>query len=84
MDVRVDCTSLIVTSNCSLRDWYPPFPNTVLADSAVDGLGGAARQLTLTCRSYRPTAMAGGRCCSEGLRADQHPARRALQGGELS
>ena len=54
VDERVGRSSLIVTSNRGPQDWYPLFPNPVLAESILDRLAGAAHQLTLTCKSYRP------------------------------
>jgi DNA replication protein DnaC len=54
IDERVGRGSLIVTSNRSPQDWYPLFSNAVLAESALDRLAGAAHQLTLTGKSYRP------------------------------
>jgi DNA replication protein DnaC len=45
--------SLVVTSNRSPQDWYPLFPNPVLAESAMDRLVNAAYQVTLTGQSYR-------------------------------
>jgi DNA replication protein DnaC len=54
IDERVGRSSLIVTSNRSPQEWYPLFSNAVLAESALDRLAGAAHQLTLTGKSYRP------------------------------
>jgi len=54
IDERVGRGSLIVTSNRSPQEWYPLFSNAVLAESALDRLAGAAHQLTLTGKSYRP------------------------------
>jgi len=42
VDERVGRSSLIVTSNRSPQDWYPLFPNPVLAESILDRLAGAA------------------------------------------
>ncbi len=46
--------SMVVTSNRSPQDWYPLFPNPVLAESALDRLINCAHQVVLTGRSYRP------------------------------
>lgn len=46
--------SMILTSNRSPQDWYPLFPNPVLAEGALDRLLGRAHQLVLQGRSYRP------------------------------
>ena len=54
IDERLGRSSLIVTSNRSPQDWYPLFPNPVLAESILDRLAGTAHQLTLTGKSYRP------------------------------
>jgi DNA replication protein DnaC len=54
VDARVGRRSLVVTSNRAPADWYPLFPNPVLAESALDRLVNAAHHLTLTAKSYRP------------------------------
>lgn len=46
--------SMIVTSNRAPQDWYPLFPNPVIAESALDRLINCAHQVVLTGRSYRP------------------------------
>ena len=46
--------SLIVVSNRAPQDWYPLFPNPVLAESVLDRLINNAHHLVLTGRSYRP------------------------------
>ena len=46
--------SLIVVSNRAPQDWYPLFPNPVLAESVLDRLINSAHHLVLTGRSYRP------------------------------
>lgn len=53
VDGRVGRSSLVVTSNRSPQDWYPLFPNPVLAESAMDRLVNAAYLVTLTGKSYR-------------------------------
>jgi DNA replication protein DnaC len=45
--------SIIVTSNRPRQDWYPLFPNPVLAEGALDRLLGRAHHLVLQGRSYR-------------------------------
>jgi DNA replication protein DnaC len=59
IDERVGRSSLIVTSNRSPQEWYPLFPNAVLAESALDRLAGVSHQLTLTGKSYRPRLRPG-------------------------
>jgi DNA replication protein DnaC len=46
--------SMIVTSNRSPKDWYPLFPNPVLAESALDRLVNSAHHVILRGRTYRP------------------------------
>lgn len=53
VDGRVGRGSMVVTSNRGPQDWYPLFPNPVLAESAMDRLVNAAYLVTLTGKSYR-------------------------------
>ncbi len=46
--------AIIVVSNRAPQDWYPLFPNPVLAESVLDRLINNAHHLVLTGRSYRP------------------------------
>ena len=46
--------SLVLTSNRSAADWYPLFPNAVVAESVLDRLINTAHHLHLDGRSYRP------------------------------
>ncbi|MFJ3861608.1 ATP-binding protein [Streptomyces sp. NPDC090085] len=46
--------SLIVTSNRALSDWYPLFPNPVVAESLPDRLINASHQVIMDGPSYRP------------------------------
>jgi DNA replication protein DnaC len=46
--------SLVITSNRAPVDWYPLFPNAVVAESVLDRLINTAHQLHLDGRSYRP------------------------------
>jgi DNA replication protein DnaC len=46
--------SMILTSNRAPQDWYPLFPNPVLAEGALDRLLGRSHHLVLQGRSYRP------------------------------
>ncbi len=50
---RARAGSMILTSNRSPQDWYPLFPNPVLAEGALDRLLGRAHHLVLQGRSYR-------------------------------
>jgi len=56
--------SMIVTSNRAPADWYPLFPNPVVAESILDRLVNAAFHVPMPVRSYRPnqrpTSGAGG------------------------
>ena len=51
---RVRSGSTIATANRAPTDWYPLFPNPVLAEGILDRLLNAAHQLVLSGRSYRP------------------------------
>jgi DNA replication protein DnaC len=51
---RARAGSMILTSNRSPQEWYPLFPNPVLAEGALDRLLGRAHHLVLQGRSYRP------------------------------
>ena len=45
--------SLVLASNRSPKDWYPLFPNPVLAEGILDRLINKAHLVVLTGRSYR-------------------------------
>jgi DNA replication protein DnaC len=53
IDQRYRSSSMIVTANRSPKDWYPLFPNPVIAESALDRLISCSHVVTLTGRSYR-------------------------------
>ena len=53
IDRRHHTSSLIVTANRVPQDWYPLFPNPVIAESALDRLVSCAHVITLTGKSYR-------------------------------
>jgi DNA replication protein DnaC len=53
IDRRHHTSSLIVTANRAPKDWYPLFPNPVIAESALDRLVSCAHVITLTGKSYR-------------------------------
>jgi len=44
---------MIVTANCSPKDWYPLFPNPVIAESALDRVVSCSHIITLTGKGYR-------------------------------
>ncbi|MBC7679928.1 MAG: ATP-binding protein [Pseudorhodobacter sp.] len=46
--------SLIITSNRTPADWYPLFPNPVVAESILDRLVNTAFHIPMPGRSYRP------------------------------
>jgi DNA replication protein DnaC len=48
-----------LTSNRSPVDWYPLFPNAVVAESVLDRLINTAHHLHLDGRSYRPNKRPG-------------------------
>src|SRR4030043_413430 len=53
IDRRYLNSSLVVTANRAPKDWYPLFPNPVIAESTLDRLIGCAHIITLTGKSYR-------------------------------
>lgn len=53
IDRRHHSSSLMVTANRIPKDWYPLFPNPVIAESALDRLVSCAHVITLTGKSYR-------------------------------
>jgi DNA replication protein DnaC len=53
IDRRHNSSSMIVTANRAPKDWYPLFPNPVIAESALDRLVSCAHMITLTGKSYR-------------------------------
>jgi DNA replication protein DnaC len=53
IDRRHHISSMIVTANRAPKDWYPLFPNPVIAESALDRLVSCAHVITLTGKSYR-------------------------------
>jgi DNA replication protein DnaC len=53
IDRRYRNGSLIVTANRAPKDWYPLFPNPVIAESTLDRLVSGAHMITLTGKSYR-------------------------------
>ncbi|MGW6157375.1 ATP-binding protein [Streptomyces sp. NPDC055144] len=46
--------SLIITSNRSPSDWYPLFPNPVVAESLLDRVISTSHQVIMNGPSYRP------------------------------
>jgi DNA replication protein DnaC len=59
IDERSRAGSLVVASNRSPQDWYPLFPNPVLAEGILDRLVNQAHHVILTGRSYRPRLRPG-------------------------
>jgi DNA replication protein DnaC len=51
--------SLTLTSNRSPVDWYPLFPNPVVAESLLDRLINNSHQLLMDGASYRPNKRPG-------------------------
>ncbi|MDT5230769.1 MAG: hypothetical protein QOI39_1269, partial [Mycobacterium sp.] len=45
---------LILTSNRAPKDWYPLFPNPVVAESLLDRLINTSHQILMDGPSYRP------------------------------
>ncbi|MET8765615.1 ATP-binding protein [Streptomyces sp. NPDC004658] len=49
--------SLIITSNRAPSDWYPLFPNPVVAESLLDRLINTSHQVIMNGPSYRWMAL---------------------------
>ena len=50
---------MIITSNRSPADWYPLFPNPVVAESLLDRLINTSHQIVMDGPSYRPNKRPG-------------------------
>jgi hypothetical protein len=50
-----------VTSNRSPVDWYPLFPNPVVAESLLDRLINSSHQVFMNGPSYRPNKRPGAK-----------------------
>ena len=53
IDQRYRGNSMIVTANRSPEDWYPLFPNPVIAESALDRLISCSHVIPLPGKSYQ-------------------------------
>lgn len=62
--------SLIFTSNRAPADWYPLFPNPVVAESLLDRVINSSHQVFMNGPSYRP-AKRPGRVVPTGNTSDQ-------------
>jgi DNA replication protein DnaC len=51
--------SLIITANRAANDWYPLFPNPVVAESILDRVINTAHHIHMPGRSYRPNNRPG-------------------------
>ncbi|HET6920718.1 MAG TPA: IS21-like element helper ATPase IstB [Jiangellaceae bacterium] len=49
-----DRRSIVITANRAAADWYPLFPNPVVAESILDRLVNGAHHIAMEGRSYRP------------------------------
>jgi DNA replication protein DnaC len=58
--------SLILTSNRAPQDWYPLFPNPVVAESLLDRLINNSHQIFMNGPSYRPRKRPGQRVTTTG------------------
>ena len=50
---------VIITSNRAPADWYPLFPNPVVAESLLDRLINTSHQIIVDGPSYRPNKRPG-------------------------
>ena len=63
--------SLILTSNRAPVDWYPLFPNPVVAESLLDRLINNSHQIFMNGPSYRPNKRPGQRVTTTPSQAAQ-------------
>ena len=63
--------SLVLTSNRAPQDWYPLFPNPVVAESLLDRLINNSHQLFMNGPSYRPNKRPGQRGTTTTKEASQ-------------
>jgi DNA replication protein DnaC len=63
--------SLILTSNRAPQDWYPLFPNPVVAESLLDRVINNSHQVFMNGPSYRPRKRPGGRVSTTDREAIQ-------------
>ena len=68
--------SLVMASNRLPKDWYPLFPNPVLAEGILDRLVNRAHHVILTGKSYRPLLR------PDRENADKKEQGQAAEGGE--
>jgi len=68
--------SMIIASNRAPQDWYPLFPNPVLAEGVLDRLINRSHHLLLEGRSYRPLLRPdrADALHPQALAKDKHPA----------
>ena len=58
-DRAIAAKPLILTSNRAPKDWYPLFPNPVVAESLLDRLINTSHQVLMDGPSYRPRKRPG-------------------------
>ncbi len=58
-DRAITAKPLILTSNRAPKDWYPLFPNPVVAESLLDRLINTSHQILMDGPSYRPRKRPG-------------------------
>src|SRR5271154_1399746 len=58
-DRAIAAKPLILTSNRAPKDWYPLFPNPVVAESLLDRLINTSHQILMDGPSYRPRKRPG-------------------------
>jgi DNA replication protein DnaC len=63
--------SLILTSNRAPQDWYPLFPNPVVAESLLDRVINNSHQVFMNGPSYRPNKRPGRRVTTTAREATQ-------------
>ena len=63
--------SLILTSNRAPQDWYPLFPNPVVAESLLDRVINNSHQVFMNGPSYRPNKRPGRRVTTTTNQARQ-------------
>ena len=75
--------SLVLTSNRAPQDWYPLFPNPVVAESLLDRLINNSHQVFMNGPSYRPNKRPGQRVTTTGKEPSPDKTRHRPGPGQL-
>src|ERR1700756_4182724 len=82
-DRAIASKPLILTSNRAPKDWYPLFPNPVVAESLLDRLINTSHQVLMDGPSYRPRQRPGAPATRQPSRPPATLTTAGLQHEEL-